>query len=231
MDISIYALICTRTKALSPTTQKLTSYLSRANIKVKLIVGAKSIYSGYSNTIKKINPNPNDIIILCYDDIEILSNPESFKEILIRETLKQDTGFIGVAGTTKLSNSAVWWDQDLWRQQFHRGFVLHGKDTKNAAPTYYGAYDQVVVLDGLFLAASAKTINKVGLNKPDIFEGDWDFYDIHYTYKAHKLKLKNKTAPIFILHNSLGELVGRDSWHKNRQAFIEQNKTKFPLTC
>ena len=244
MDINIYALICTRSKDLSPTAQKLVSYLSRANIKVKLIVGAKSIYSGYSRTVKKINPNPNDIIILCHDDIEIISSPESFKEVLISETLKQDTGFIGVAGTTKLSESGVWWDQRLWKlevniknQQYdtydspHRGFVLHGKDIKTSASTYYGVYGRVVVLDGLFLAATAKTIEKVGLDKPSYFEGEWDFYDIHYTYSAHKQKLKNKTVPIFILHNSLGELAGRDSWHKNRLAFINQNKTKFPIIC
>jgi len=244
MDISIYAIICTRSKALSTTTHKLVSYLSRANIKVKLIVGSKSIYSGYANAVKKINPNPNDIIILCHDDIEILSSPESFKEILLRETLKQDTGFIGVAGTTKLFESAVWWDQNVWGQQAkinnqeyetyispHRGFVLHGKDAQNSSPTYYGAYEQVVVLDGVFLAATAKTIEKVGMEKPSYFDGEWDFYDIHYTYSAHKQNLKNKAVPIFIIHNSIGELAGRDSWHKNRQAFIEQNKTQFPITC
>jgi len=28
---------------------------------------------------------------------------------------------------------------------------------------------------------------------------------------------------IKIFHNSRGELVGRDSWHKNREAFIANN--------
>jgi len=36
-------------------------------------------------------------------------------------------------------------------------------------------------------------------------------------------------APIHILHNSPGELAGRESWMQNRIAFI--NNHKFPITC
>ena len=35
--------------------------------------------------------------------------------------------------------------------------------------------------------------------------------------------------PISIIHDSSGELVGRDSWHKNREAFI--HNVKLPLSC
>jgi len=83
------------------------------------------------------------------------------------------------------------------------------------------------VLDGLFLAARAKVIRDIGLQKPEYFEGEWDFYDIHYTSKAFLQGYINKVLDMNILHNSRGELVGRDSWHKNRLAFIE--KTDLPL--
>ena len=58
-------------------------------------------------------------------------------------------------------------------------------------------------------------------------EGLWDFYDIHYTTSAHTLGYKNYTVPLDIVHYSNGELVGRDSWLKNREAFIAN--TKLPI--
>jgi len=228
MDYKIYAFICTRNKNLKDTTQKLVTYLSRCKVHIKLIVGSNSIFEGYKKTFELVKPNPSDVIILCHDDIQILSDPELFNDLFLHElVLNKETGFVGVAGTTRLEKSAVWWDLTLWQQQHHSGFVLHGQSPGEGDPSFYGKYRRVVVLDGLFLAARASTIEKVGLEKPPYFEGEWDFYDIHYTTTAHHLGFKNYTVPIKMIHYSSGELVGRDSWHKNRNAFI--NNTKLPI--
>ena len=111
----------------------------------------------------------------------------------------------------------------------------HPKDNPDHPPnpydwtdTTYGPHGQVVALDGLFLAARKEVWEKIKLSKPKYFEGDWDFYDIHYTTKAHQLDYKNYTVPIDMIHYSGGELVGRDSWHKNRQAFIAN--TQLPIS-
>ena len=82
----------------------------------------------------------------------------------------------------------------------------------------------MVVLDGLFLAASAKTLRKVGLEKPDYLIGDWDFYDLHYTFTAFKKGLTNVTVNLKIAHLSAGDLVGREGWEENRQAFIKEHE-------
>ena len=100
---------------------------------------------------------------------------------------------------------------------------MHLNEKKLPYPTFYGPYDNVAVLDGLFLAAKAKNLKTVGLEKPQYFEGEWDFYDIHYTTTALKHGMKNRAVPIPMIHHSSGQLVGRDSWHKNRQAFINNN--------
>jgi len=222
--MNIYAFICTRSKDFNETTKKLSSYLSRAGIKAKYLVNQKSIFSGYATAFEKFDIQNNDIVIMCHDDIEILTDPDVLKDIIAKSCLKMSTGFVGVAGTTYLSEDAVWWNHKIWQQGKHRGHVYHGNDILTADSTYYGKSDQVVCLDGLFLAASGRTIKAVGLDKPEYFEGDWDFYDIHYTIKAHKKGLKNYTIPIQVLHNSKGELAGRDSWHKNREAFIKNNQ-------
>jgi len=115
----------------------------------------------------------------------------------------------------------------MWQQQKHKGFVYHGEDILKADSTYFGPPGRVVCLDGLFLAAKGKTLRDIGLQKPSYFEGDWDFYDIHYTVAAHLKRYHNKVVPITLLHNSYGELAGRDSWHKNRLAFI--SNTDLPI--
>ena len=207
----------------------MTSYLSRAGVDVKLLVNQDSIFLAYANALKKVNPDPDDIIILCHDDINITTDPIIFKSLILEKFALKATGFLGVAGTRKLSESAVWWDLNLWKQQFHSGYALHGDNLADGDPSYYGKYGQVVALDGLFLVAQAKTLQKIDMKKPKSFSGKWDFYDIWYTIQAHKAGLKNYTIPVVLLHNSRGELAGRDSWHKNREAFIKKYKASFPI--
>ena len=134
-----------------------------------------------------------------------------------------EAGFVGPAGTSYLSQNAIWWDQNVWKANLHKGAVWHIDPMGREYLTDYGPPDDVVVLDGLFLAAKAKVVRDVGLDKPKYFEGEWDFYDIHYTTTAFKEGFTNKAIDLNILHHSRGELVGRDSWHKNRAAFIAQN--------
>lgn len=223
----IYAFICTRSKDLTDTAKRLSTYLSEAGVAVKFLVKQPTIFHGYETAFIKNEVKDDDIVILCHDDIEILSSQWVFKQCLL-ETLKHDTGFIGVAGTKTLTKDAIWWNQEMWQQRQHTGIVWHGPDPISAEATYYGPYGQAVVMDGLFLAASGKTLREVKLGHPDYLTGGWDYYDLHYTMTAHKKGLKNKTVPINILHNSKGEIVGRNSWHTNREAFIRRHK--LPIT-
>ena len=96
--------------------------------------------------------------------------------------------------------------------------------------TYFGKTGQVVVLDGLFMAATVRTLRNISLEQPKSFEGAWDFYDIYYTFQAHVKKLKNYTLPIQLRHESYGELAGRDSWHKNRTAFLQRMDKYLPAS-
>ena len=229
--MTIWALICTRSKELSPTTQKLTSYLSSCNVEVKLLVNAKSIFTAYRTAVEKIDLKPNDIVIMCHDDIEILSSREHFLQVLAHELRDTRTGFIGVAGATELNSGAVWWDQESRQRGLLRGFVIHGNYlSSEVVPTSFGRYGPAVIMDGVFPAIKGINLKKLDLSKPDYFKGDWDFYDIHYTYQAKRKSLVNKVVPILLMHNSLGELVGRDSWHENRESFILENRTRFPIT-
>ena len=227
--MNIYAVICTRSREdISPVTHQLINYFSRAGIKIILLCKQSSIFSAYKKAFAGVKYNPEDLFIFCHDDIELYDPPTYFIDQLLEETKDEDVGFVGPAGTTDLGTNAVWWDREKWRAGKHRGRVYHvHPGEKQPVDTFYGHPGEVVALDGLFLAARARSLKKIGLEKPEYFEGQWDFYDIHYTTKAFQLGLKNKAVDIKIIHHSLGELVGRDSWHKNREAFI--SKTELPL--
>jgi hypothetical protein len=226
--MNIHAIICTRDRnKVSPTTDKLLSFLCIGGVKVYLLSNAQSLFAAYNGAFQKIDPDPEDIIIFCHDDIEIRENPELFLNKLKEALAPDEVGFIGPAGTMELGPDAVWWDQTRWQYGKHRGEVLHLDPEKKEYITQYGPPGEVVVLDGLFLAAKRRVLDEVGLEKPEYFEGEWDFYDIHYTSQAFLKGFTNKVVNMRILHNSRGELVGRDSWHKNREAFIANNV--FPI--
>lgn len=220
----IYSIICTRSKNLSEVTETLVHKLCSLPAKVILMTNQESIFSGYKKAFERVNPEDNDIFILCHDDIELRG---SSKDIVTAVSIVNAPGygFAGPAGTKLLGEDAVWWHQERWKAGFHSGEVLHlNKETNSFYTTSYGPVSKVVALDGLFLAASAKTLKEVGLEKPDYLKGNWDFYDIHYTFTAFKKGLCNTTIPLEIAHHSSGELVGRDGWHQNRMAFIGHHK-------
>lgn len=216
--MKIYAVICTRDKNLSPITKKLVSKLSSLPAKVMVMANQKSIFSGYKKAFDLVNPKETDIFILCHDDIEINENS---KDILnaINIVNAEGFGFAGVAGTKFLGIDAVWWHQGRWQKGLHSGKVYHVGEEGEPYPTDYGPPSKVVVLDGLFLVASAKTLKEVGLEKPPYLTGGWDFYDLHYTITSHKKGFNNVTIPLEIVHHSSGELVGRKGWNENRLAF------------
>tara|TARA_R100001530_G_scaffold134993_2_gene111108 strand:+ start:876 stop:1559 length:684 start_codon:yes stop_codon:yes gene_type:complete len=222
--MKIYAFICTRQEALPNYTQKLVSYLSRCKIEVNLLVNKESIFNAYKEAVENTLIRDEDVVIFCHDDIEIIMDPQQFVTVLIKAAKRGKSGFFGAAGTSHLGDTGVWWDRGAWEAGKHRGLVLHGTSIIDSDYTYYGSPGRVVCLDGVFLAISGKSLKTLDLIKPEYFEGDWDFYDIHYTTQAYKKGLYNTVEPIFILHRSRGELVGRDSWHKNRTAFIEANQ-------
>ena len=226
--MKLFAIICTRHRNIGTVTLGLVHTLSSYGVDIKLLTAQNSIFEAYQKGLNSCAAKDKDIIIYCHDDIQILS---SYKEFLasLAKCVEENTGIVGPAGTTHLGKDAVWWDQTRWRQGDHRGEVKHRApdDSSRIVTTSYGKPGQVVALDGLFLAARKEVWAKIGLHKPSYFEGKWDFYDIHYTTTAHNLGYKNYAVPINMVHQSNGELVGRDSWHKNRQAFIAN--TNLPI--
>ena len=224
-QINYYSLICSRSNGHNKTALELFKYLGEAGVQVKNLIGYNSIFEAYSEGFKSLNAKNQDIIILCHDDISIIDPHKQFKKAL-QETQVYDTGFIGVAGTARLQETAVWWD---WVNPQHmKGSVYHGT-SETSHRTDFGPPGKVVVLDGLFLACRAELLTKIDLTKPIEFEGNWDFYDLHLTLQAYQRNFNNKVVKLQLRHESMGEITDRTSWHKNREAFMKMYKLPIKL--
>jgi len=221
-----YAFIPTRDK--STVNTELQDYLTEAGFNVNFLIGKNNIFEAYEEACKPVMAK--DTVVMCHDDIKILNSTESFNAFLDKDLDKSSTGFVGVAGARVLNQSAMWWEGiQSTGSPNHSGFVWHGDDLNDMSMSFYGIpAGDVVVLDGLFLAAKGATLNSIQLKKPSFFEGDWDFYDIFYTFQAFKKGFRNKAIPLQILHSSVGNIEGKDSWHNNRKAFADYFVRELP---
>jgi hypothetical protein len=226
--MKIYSVICTRSKDnITDVFRNLLKFYGSCDITSYVVCGASSIFRSYAKTVKNLDLKDDDVVIFCHDDLEIHEKPEKFVEKITLETKKPGRAFVGLAGTTFLGPEAIWWDQNLWKQGFHRGKVTHLDRFKQPFLTDYGPEGEVVVLDGLFLASTGKFLNQFNLEKPAYFQADWDFYDLHYTSTAYLKGHSNFAMRLDVIHHSRGELAGRASWYMNRDAFIKN--TPLPL--
>jgi hypothetical protein len=220
--VQTHAVICTRTRRLRTITRRLLTYLKSVEVVPHVVVGAKSIFSGYTQGVQDVDPCPNDVVILCHDDIEILSSQEIFRDVL-SECRKPEIGFIGVLGSRTLPPSAFWADNSADRG----GMTFVGPNYKECSIVGFGPCGKGLVLDGVFLAIQWKKLKRVGLECPSYLSNGWHMYDMHYTYRAHQLGYKNLIFPLFVLHErALREenMQHVDDYHRAREAFSTHHK-------
>ena len=225
------AFIPTRDGKIKKTLRK---FFKAANWEVIPLQEFDDIFTAFYTGVNDQNIKADDLVIFCHDDIEILTNPEDFNLFIEKNLEDTNSGFVGVAGTRLLRPSCVWWEDmgsppsDSYINPL-AGSVYHGDKKSEIFQTYFGPLGDVVVMDGLFLAAKGRTVNTIQLKKPKCFSGNWDFYDIFYTSQAHMKGLRNRVIPLQIIHYSRGEIKGKTSWHENREAFADLFKKELPF--
>ena len=165
----------------------------------------------------------SDIIVFIHDDIEFLRKGWG-KEVLRLFNAHEDYGIIGVAGSAQFDANAAWWN---YEKKF--GQVLHRSEGKSWLTAFSPLLDkdlqEVVVIDGLFMAVHKKRIS-------DNFNRDlegFDFYDIAFclaNFFSGKCKI-GVTTNIRMAHNSVGKL--KDTWYRNRDIINKLYGDKFPI--
>jgi len=187
----------------------------------KINQGDKSLSQVYNEII---NEAKSDIVILCHDDI-YFDTPAWYSKVQ-KSFEKNDFGILGVAGTTHLSESGMWWETN--RRKNMVGIVNHESGGKKWESRYSSPQGneitQVAVVDGVFIAIHKLRIKKLFVED---FKG-FHFYDLPFCLENHLEGVKiGVTTNIRITHKSIGQT--NQQWEDNRKQFIENYGEVLPV--
>ncbi|MCZ2496924.1 hypothetical protein GN316_09155 [Xylophilus sp. Kf1] len=174
---------------------------------------AKGLPSVYNRAIE--DAIGNEILIFVHDDVWL--DPYQLADSV-------DSGLttyqlIGPAGSKRIVKGQISWafkgldgSSPIWDWNYLSGAIWHGQPAK-AELTQFGPYPSTCeLLDGVFLAARAATIQKANLRFDEQF--DFHFYDLDFSRSARSAGLKIGTWPLALTHDSKGNFGG-STWQKN----------------
>jgi hypothetical protein len=197
---------------------------SSGNPKVEIIPfenpGTHSLTEAYNIILEK---STNDIVVLCHDDIYF--DTKNWAQKLVKHFKRNpDYGILGVAGSTHLPSSAKWWE----RPKNMRGIVNHEHEGKKWESKYSdnlgNQLDDVVLVDGLFIAMNKEKLKKT-FNK-DV--KGFHFYDVAFSFDNYVEGVKiGVMYDIRITHLSIGQT--NQQWEDNRKEFADKNSDKLPI--
>ena len=209
MDSGVFALMPTR-RAFELASNPGAAYLTAAGVTVKLLPNFSSVFAAYTHGVEWLHPADNDIVMLVHDDVALDMPTADFVRLLRRQLNRPGVGFVGTAGARTLSRELVWWRSGAsggapgtpsGLAHGLAGMVHHGLDV--AERSFFGPWGRTVVLDGVLLAATGRTLRSIRLSAPVGLDG-FHFYDISYTLQAHAAGLANIALPFGLRHESNG---------------------------
>jgi len=161
-----------------------------------------------------------DIVLFLHDDVLL---PVGFDKILIEKFNNSDHGILGVAGTTSLTKTGVWWSE----RQFMTGNVYHvhkGNKTLSSYTPKNNYINDVLVIDGVFIAIN-KT--KIKSNFNEEMQG-FHFYDVSFCVDNYLkgVKIGVIHMPQFT-HFSIGEI--KEDFHNAKSIFLEKYDNLLPI--
>jgi glycosyltransferase involved in cell wall biosynthesis len=202
-----------------------TEYLKKSsgfkNLKVieKVNNGEKSLAKVYNEVLSEAT---TDIIVFCHDDIYF--DTTSWYSKLLKHFERSDFGILGMAGTTQMPSSGMWWEN----RKKMIGIVNHESDGKKWESKYSESLGnsimETVVVDGLFIAIDKRKIKK---NFNEEFKG-FHFYDIPFCFENHIEGVKvGVITNIRITHKSIGQT--NEQWEENRKLFESKYSSNLPV--
>ena len=169
----------------------------------------------YNKAIIEYN---KDNVIMVFMHPDIIIKTLNWGKRLLSHFNNSNYGIIGVAGTTFVPASGMWWED---RSKMY-GIVEHTDGVSIWNSEYSNEFNgikPVVHIDGLFIAVDCSKI-KHGFDEN---YGKYHFYDIGLTIPNYNDGVNiGVITSIRILHKSIGQT--NQSWEENRQKFINQYK-------
>lgn len=196
------------------------------------VVDASGMGDGYNKGLtlsaewEIANNKGFDTWVFTHQDVTMWAGRKLWEDAL-KKTLEDGVGFVGVAGGQELGPDGGWWSMPT-TPRGTCGAVAHTGPVFQATPaglyrgdgTYmssFGPYGECIVMDGVFLACSRKTLEAIGPWPEDL---GWHFYDVWATRKAHKAGLRNYVVPLPLHHVSVGEVRG--DWTDSRDLYLSK---------
>jgi hypothetical protein len=197
---------------------KKSSGFKKLEVIEKVNNGEKSLSQVYNEILSEAK---TDIVVLCHDDIYF--DTSSWYHKLLKHFEKSDFGIIGMAGTTEMPSSGMWWEN----RKKMVGIVNHESDGKKWVSKYSDDLNnrikETVIVDGLFIAISKKRIKH---NFVEDFKG-FHFYDIPFCFQNHIDGVKvGVITNIRITHKSIGQT--NQQWEDSKLLFAEKYKENLP---
>ena len=154
----------------------------------------------------------NNIVVFCHDDL--IMNSNNWGKKILNHFNNTDFGILGVAGTTDLSESGRWWDDNTKML----GQVRHQHEGKSWDSIYCSNFGESilpsVIVDGLFFVVNKERIK---VNFDDNVNG-FHFYEIDFCFNNHLNGVKvGVMSNIRITHKSIG--MTNEEWEINRLQF------------
>jgi GT2 family glycosyltransferase len=214
----ISVIYCTREEFPSHTEHiKKTSGIKNLEV-IEYINQGESLTKFYNKGLEEAS---NDIIVFCHDDI--IFNTKNWGKKLLNHFKNTDYGILGVAGTTHMSETGRWWDDNTKMM----GQVRHSHEGKSWDSKYCSNFgDKVlesILVDGLFFAVKKDRLSN---NFNEEFKG-FHFYEIDFCFSNHLSGTKvGVMSDIRITHKSIG--MTNEEWENNRIQFVEKYRDKLP---
>ena len=168
-----------------------------------------------------INSSKHEILICVHDDVHL---EKGWDKKIYDYFQNSDYGILGLAGTTDLDETGMWWRNNTLMV----GNVHHkSKEGKWYESKYSESIPneifQTVCIDGLFIGIHK---DRIKADFDESFKG-FHFYDIPFCLRNHLQDVKiGVVTDIKVKHESVGMIS--EEWNQNRLLFTENYKESLP---
>ena len=169
----------------------------------------------YNQAIREAE-GPEQVIVFVHDDVHLLDF------FWMNHLMIGLTSFdvVGVAGNRRRVPRQPSWafidDKFTWDVASNlSGIVAHGKEFPFSLSVYGPPMQQCQLLDGVLLAARAKTLKDLFFDERFGFH----FYDMDFCRQAEQKKLKLGTIPLSLAHES-GGAYGSAPWRHSYETYL-----------
>lgn len=171
----------------------------------------------YNRAIEKWKGRAPGSLLFVHDDVYL-------NDLFMFDKLEQafrTYDLVGIAGSSYLDLSAerVGWHASS-PARYHAGGVIHPVEDRTDGAFYFHGYGptplECLVVDGVFMAVKAETIENVRFDEQFAF----DFYDLDFCLSLRRGGWKVGVCPIMITHLSHGASIRSERFLSAQRKFV-----------